>query len=176
MKRTVMLSALAALAVVVALSVLLATQHPVGGATSFPSPLLGTRAPNFASPQLSGGTFELRAHRGDIVVLNFWASWCGPCVTEAPELSSFAWRERHHRVVVEGVVFNDTVAAARGFARHYGSLYSSVIDHAGAIANQYGVTSPPTTFVIDRRGRVVVELIGALSAAQLVAVVDGVHP
>ena len=70
-------------------------------------------------------------------------------------------------VAVVGVVFNDSVAAASAFSRHYGSLYPSVVDPGGAIANRYGVTSPPTTFIINARGRVAATLLGAVSAAQL---------
>jgi cytochrome c biogenesis protein CcmG/thiol:disulfide interchange protein DsbE len=65
------------------------------------------------------------------------------------------------------VVFNDTLDAAKAFSAHYGSLYPSILDPGGAIANRYGVESPPTTFVINARGRVVVTLVGAVRLSQL---------
>ncbi len=175
MRRAVRGAALGALALVVGLSVLLATRHPVNDATSAPSPLLGRAAPALVGPELGGGRFDLAHLRGQVVVVSFWASWCGPCVREAPALSTFAWAMRHRGVRVVGVVFDDTVGAARAFSRHYGSLYPSVIDPGGQIASRYGVTSPPTTYVIGPRGTVAAELLGPVSAAQLRAAVARVR-
>lgn len=175
MKRTIMVTSLCALVVVVAFSIFLGTRHPITEATNAPSPLLGKMAPAVKAEKIGGGTFSLKSERGKVVVLNFWASWCEPCVVEAPNLSTFAWQERNKGVAVVGVVFNDTVSAASAFATHYGSLYPSVVDPGGAIANRYGVTSPPTTYVIDAKGRVEVTLLGAVSVAQLERVVKRVE-
>ncbi len=171
MKRSVMLSSLVVLVMAVGLSFLLITRHPVS-ATIAPSPLLGKVAPALSGSELDGGTFNLREHRGHIVVVNFWSSWCVACVQEAPSLSSFAWHERDRGVILIGVVFNDTLSSARGFESHYGSLYQSLIDPKGTMANTYGVTAPPTTFVIDRRGRVVATLLGPVSTAQLYSAIS----
>jgi cytochrome c biogenesis protein CcmG/thiol:disulfide interchange protein DsbE len=161
----------AVLAIVIAFSAFLGTRHPVSGATEAASPLLGKVAPKLRGTELGGGTFSLKNERGEIVIVNFWASWCEPCIHEAPELSTYAWSVRNDGVVMVGVVFNDTVSSATAFAAHYGSLYPSVIDPGGNIALGYGVTSPPTTFVINRQGRVAATLLGATTANQLAAVV-----
>lgn len=175
MKRTVTIWSLVVLAVVVAFSIFLGTRQPVSDATLAPSPLLGKPAPAVAGVEIGGGRFSWKRELGHVVVVNFWASWCAPCAVEAPNLSTFAWHERGKGVDVVGVVFNDTVSSAGAFATHYGSLYPSIIDPGGTIANSYGVTSPPTTYVIDAKGRVAATLLGAVSVAQLDQVVRRVQ-
>jgi cytochrome c biogenesis protein CcmG, thiol:disulfide interchange protein DsbE len=167
-KRSVMATSLVVIVIVAALSLFLALRKPVTGASEANTSLLGKSAPKVSGPRLGGGsTLNITNDRGDIVVVNFWASWCGPCKSEAPDLSTFAWEERARKVKVVGVVFDDPVSAAKTFAHFYGSLYPSVIDNGGEIANRYGVTAPPTTFIINANGIVAATLIGPVSTKQL---------
>lgn len=170
MKRPIAFVTGAVLVLALGLGLLLATSSPITDASNSKSALLGKLAPAVSGTTLRGTTWTLAPQPKKITVLTFWSSWCGPCITEAPELSTFAWE---HRASVDlvGVVFNDYISAAKDFESKYGSLYESVIDPNGAIANAYGVTSPPTTFVIDTKGRVAASLIGPISAKQLSLVI-----
>jgi len=179
LRRSVAISSTVLLLVVVVFSVFLGTRHAVNDATDIKSPLLGKMAPNFSGEELktngSGGTLTLSKYRGDIVVINFWASWCVPCQVESPNISTFAWEQKNNHVQVIGVVFNDSVSSATAFSKKYGDLFPSIIDTGGLIANSYGVTSPPTTFVLNTKGEVVATLIGPVSTQQLNEVVNRVR-
>ncbi len=175
MKRSIALGASAVLILLIAFSAFLATRHVAPEASVFRSPLLGHRAPQFSALTLEGEKFSLASQRGKIVLLDFWASWCGPCISEAPELSTFAWQERNAGVKLVGVLWNDQLSSARAFQSRYGSLYKTVVDSGGEIANRYGVTGPPTIYVINAQGIVVATLIGATTAKQLKSVIARVQ-
>ena len=114
-------------------------------------------APDRALPQLGAtGTRTLASLRGKVVVLNFWASWCEPCRSEAPVL------ERTQRQLqakgegtVLGVTYRDATPDSQKFVKEFGLTYPSLRDVDGDLAKEYGTRALPETFVIDRRGRVV---------------------
>jgi cytochrome c biogenesis protein CcmG/thiol:disulfide interchange protein DsbE len=146
------------LAVLVVVGVVLATSTPEES-TQVDSPLLGHMAPTFSGTDLrTGHHVSLTALRGHYVVVNFFASWCTPCVDETPDLVTFAYNQAHEAggATVVGVVFHDETAAARAFQRSEGAIWPTVADPGGTIAQAFGVTNPPTTFVIDPSGRITV--------------------
>jgi cytochrome c biogenesis protein CcmG/thiol:disulfide interchange protein DsbE len=116
---------------------------------------------------LADGRLGLGELRGGPVVVNFWASWCPPCRTEAPRLER-AWR-RHGRdgVVFVGLNMQDVTDDARAFLEQFDVRYPNVRDGSDAVARDWGVTGLPETFFVDRRGRVVGRVIGAIDSRQL---------
>lgn len=122
-----------------------------------PPPKVGARAPGFSLPRLDGrGDVSLASLRGKTVVLNFFASWCGPCKREAPELESL-WRQyRSEGVVVLGVDSGDARADARRFLGAHGITYPIVFDPGEKLAQgPYALPGLPVTYVINPAGRIV---------------------
>ncbi|MGH2673709.1 MAG: TlpA family protein disulfide reductase [Actinomycetota bacterium] len=127
------------------------------------SELIGERAPAFALPDLeTGETIRLRHLRGQVVVLNFWASWCAACRREHPALAAAWQRYRERGVVFLGVVFEDTPEGARAYVAELGVDWPSVLDPRSSTALDYGVNGVPETFVIGRDGRILANRVGAV--------------
>jgi cytochrome c biogenesis protein CcmG, thiol:disulfide interchange protein DsbE len=161
-RRPVAIVALSVL-VVFCITAAVAATRPSFEASVGKSPLDGHRAPPIAGRTIDGGHFSLASLKGRWVYVNFFSGWCVPCQVEAPELISFAYEQSKHPdgAVLVSVLFNDTVDSAKAnIVVPYGVTTPSVIDPGGAIANAYGVTSPPTTFLINPEGVVVANVIG----------------
>ncbi len=128
----------------------------------------GAVAPSFALPSIQGtGTISLQNFRGRVVVLNFWASWCGPCREEAPQLQAVWQAYRGRGVQFLGVDHRDDRTAAIAFQRRYGISYPSVSDPAGELSARYRMIGVPTTFVIDGAGRIRFRFVGKVDAPLL---------
>jgi cytochrome c biogenesis protein CcmG/thiol:disulfide interchange protein DsbE len=126
-------------------------------------------APSFTLARLDGeGRISLADFRGKAVVLNFWASWCGPCKDEAPMLQSAWERYRDRGLVVLGIDANDLAADGRRFADRYGLTYPLAYDRNGSTLGRFGNTGFPETWFVSRSGRLVGEHIrGPFDAEQL---------
>lgn len=129
---------------------------------------VGEQAPDFTLSLLDGGEIRLRELRGQVVVLNFWASWCGPCRLEAPVLEQ-VWNAYRDKAAFVGIAHDDTQQRARAFVRHYGVTYPHGLDMGGDIARAYGLTGVPETFVIDREGVVRAHRLGTIIEAKVLA-------
>jgi cytochrome c biogenesis protein CcmG/thiol:disulfide interchange protein DsbE len=152
----------------VVLVVVLATRPPAVD-TQANSPLVGRAAPPIAGASLDGGgPVDLAAWRGRFVVVNFFASWCPPCRTEAPELVQFTYEHKAAAdASVLGVVFEDTASAGAAFARSTGATWPVVADPAGQVALDYGVRAPPESFLVAPDGRVVARIVGGVTVSGL---------
>jgi cytochrome c biogenesis protein CcmG/thiol:disulfide interchange protein DsbE len=113
------------------------------------------QAPRLELPRLSGGgSGALSDHRGKVVVLNFWASWCEPCRVESPLLERWQRRISGRGGTVLGVDVLDVASDAREFIEEYRLTYPMLRDRDGDTLRDFGVVAYPETFVIDRRGRI----------------------
>ena len=118
-------------------------------------------APEFSLERLDGrGELSLASLRGQTVVLNFWASWCGPCKDETPLLQRAWQRWEGKDVVFVGVDVKDFRGDARSFTRRYGVTYPNVYDGKGSLVGRYGVTGFPETYFIDAAGKVRYRIAG----------------
>lgn len=153
----------------VVVSVVVATR-PSEQATAVQSPLVGHEAPSLHATALGGSRFSLAADRGHYVYVNFFASWCPPCQQETPALVDFDFLQTERGTAgarMVSVVFNDTISDAKQFVSNWGIKWPVVADSAGAIANRFGVSSPPMTFLVNPTGDVVGTFEGPVTVTQL---------
>ncbi len=124
-------------------------------------------APDFALPTRSGTPFRLSDHRGEVVVLNLWATWCPPCRREMPDFVALHDELSGQGLTVVGVALDDDWEAVGPFIDALGVTYPIAVDD-GTVDGLYGPTlSFPTTFVIDRAGNVRHYLPGMILRADL---------
>jgi cytochrome c biogenesis protein CcmG/thiol:disulfide interchange protein DsbE len=127
-------------------------------------PQVGEPAPGFTLTLFDGSRISLRDLRGQIVMLNFWASWCSPCRQEAPALESVWQAHRDEGVVFVGITYKDSAGASQAFLEEYGITFLNGVDTKGKISDAYGVTAIPETYIIDRGGKVAWLHLGQVAA------------
>ncbi len=141
-------------------------------ATSKQGDVRNRPAPDFVVEQFDGSTFQLSRQRGNVVLLNFWASWCPPCRVEAPALEK-AWQLYGDRgLVVFGLDVWDERTDALNFIAKNNVSYPNGLQGGSSVAVEYGVTGLPETFVIDRRNVLVRRWIGPLDDQRIASLVE----
>ena len=139
---------LVALGLVIAWSV---KEHIVGA---------GDTAPNFAIATTAGEAMTPRNFGGKVLVLNFWASWCAPCVEEAPSLNEFAKTLKDSGVVVLGVSVDRNEQSLANFVKRFDVVYPTARDPEQNLSYRYGTYKIPESYIIDRSGKVVRKYAG----------------
>jgi peroxiredoxin len=119
----------------------------------------GDTAPEFTVTADDGKTITRDNFDGKLLVLNFWASWCGPCIAEAPTLEEFAHELKPEGVVVLGISTDRNEALYRRFIQHFGITFETARDPASDISASYGTFLLPETYLIDRHGKVLEKVI-----------------
>jgi len=115
----------------------------------------GDRAPNFTITTASGKRISPRDFGGKVLVVNFWATWCAPCVEEAPSLSEFQKELANSGVVVLGVSVDRRADLYENFIKHFQLSFQTARDPEENISALYGTSRFPESYIIDRNGKVV---------------------
>lgn len=139
---------------------------------NIPRPEVGRPAPAFSVPLFDGGDVTLADLRGKPAVVNFWASWCIPCVDEAPELEKTWQAYKDRGVAFLGIDYVDTEPKAREFMQKHGITYPNGPDLGSRISYEYRIKGVPETFVIDKDGIVRFVKIGPTTADELRSVLE----
>jgi cytochrome c biogenesis protein CcmG, thiol:disulfide interchange protein DsbE len=173
-----------AMLVAIPLLMLLAWGMVRGDPRIIPSPLVDQPAPDFELPvmaltrtaegeDVTGETVRLSDHLGEVVVLNFYASWCVPCRLEHPALVRTAARYRDQGVQFYAVVYQDTPDAIRTYLRQMGAKgYPSLLDPGQRVAIDWGLAGVPETFIIGKDGRIRKKIFSAVTQQELITEIE----
>ena len=121
-----------------------------------------TAAPQISGKTVTGAVFSLAAEHGHPVVVDFWASWCGPCRAEQSDINNLVASYAARGVVFVGVDVRDDAAAALAYRHDLGVTYDSVADPSEQISADYNVAAPPTIVVVNKSGRIVDRYLGTV--------------
>jgi thiol-disulfide isomerase/thioredoxin len=149
---------------------LTACYNAPGANAGGPAALAGAPAQSFDVRRTDGRSDSLARHRGRVVLMNLWATWCPPCEAEMPALQRFA-REHARDVVVLGVDEGESAAKAAAFAREHGVTFPILLDESQQYGRAYEGVGLPTSVVVGRDGRVLKGIDGPMTIEQMRAAV-----
>lgn len=148
----------------VALIALLATR---GTSTPISSRIVGQAAPDFSGTTLEASTFRMANHRGEWVLVNFFATWCTPCRLEDPQIQQFVDSHKSDPVQVVSVAFSDDASSIRAYWVKERNTWPVISTDTGLIALDYGVTKVPESYMVAPSGLVVAGFFGGVTASGL---------
>jgi len=148
----------------VGLIALLATR---GTSTPISSRIVGQAAPDFSGTTLDGSTFRMTNHRGEWVLVNFFATWCTPCRLEDPQIQQFVDSHKSDPVKVVSVAFSDDASSISAYWVKERNTWSVISTDTGLIALDYGVTKVPESYMVAPSGLVVAGFLGGVTASGL---------
>jgi cytochrome c biogenesis protein CcmG, thiol:disulfide interchange protein DsbE len=148
----------------------------IGGfpALAFGVPHRGEAAPNFDLPDVRGGRLALASLRGKPVYLDFFASWCGPCNTEAPLLARLDREYRGKGLVLVGIDEEESAAKAEAFGKRYALPYDVLLDDDGSIGRGYGAIGLPVHVFIDPAGTISTYRLGEMNLREIEDAIKGI--
>jgi len=136
---------------------------------------IGNRAPDFEIATVDGEATSLSALQGQVVLLNFWGTWCGPCIREMPDLQTIYDQYSDKGFTILALATRgDTRDDVLGFRQEYSLNFPLAVDEGDQISDLYSIVSRPSTFVLDKNGVIVFKNLGPVVESQLVEVLNGI--
>lgn len=135
---------------------------------------VGKRAPDFTARTIDGEAVRLNDMRGKVVLVNFWGTWCAPCIREMPDLEQVYndFRERGFEILALATQ-GDTLETVTAFRDNLALSFKLIVDTNDVITEQYAITTRPSTFIVNQEGVIVFQNYGPVVASQVIEVLDG---